>query len=57
MRVKLINDTMYPIELSDTYGEAYIDYETVENDKEWQEFIDKLNNCREKYLKKIQKNP
>lgn len=57
MRVKLINDTTYPIELSDTYGEAYIDYETVENDKEWQEFIDKLNNCREKYLKKIQKNP
>ena len=57
MRVKLINDTTYPIELSDTYGEAYIDYETVENDKGWQEFIDKLNNCREKYLKKIQKNP
>lgn len=37
-------------------GIANIHLWTIENDKDWENFITKLNKTREKYLKNLQKN-
>jgi hypothetical protein len=50
-------DRMYPIKIEDGWGGvANIHLWTIENNKDWENFITKLNKTREKYLKNLQKN-
>lgn len=47
-------DKMYPIKIEDGWGgTAHIHLWTIENNKDWENFIAELNKTRETYLKKI----
>ena len=52
MRVELTRDESYPISISDTYSETYIDRFTVWDETDWNEFIQELNQRRSEYLRK-----
>lgn len=56
MRVTVTNDKRYPIEISNSYEKVSIDNFIIENDEEWEDFINQLNQYREGILKGYFKN-
>lgn len=56
MRVIVTNDERYPIEISNSYEKVSIDNFIIENDEEWEDFINQLNQYREGILKGYFKN-
>ena len=52
MTVRFSEDKTYPIIIEDSWGGvANIHHFTLEDDDDWNEFIDRLNGLREVYLK------
>ena len=52
MHIQLTNDPMYPISISDSWGKpVYIHLWTVQNDDDWNNFLNELNMARKKFLK------
>lgn len=56
MRVTVTNDGRYPIEISNSYEKVSIDNFVIEDDEEWEDFINQLNQYREGILKGYFKN-
>lgn len=56
MRVTVTNDKRYPIEISNSYEKVSIDNFIIEDDEEWEDFINQLNQYREGILKGYFKN-
>jgi len=51
MEVIFTNDQWYPIKIDNTYGTGDIPSEVLDDDKEWNEFIDNLQKARQTYLR------
>ncbi len=56
MRVTVTNDERYPIEISNSYEKVSIDNFVIEDDEEWEDFINQLNQYRESVLNGYFKN-
>lgn len=56
MRVTNTNDERYPIEISNSYEKVSIDNFVIEDDEEWEDFINQLNQYREGILNGYFKN-
>lgn len=51
MHIQLTDDPMYPISISDSWGKpTYVHLWTVQNDDDWNNFLNELNMARKKFL-------
>lgn len=51
MHIQITDDPMYPISISDSWGKpVYVHLWTVQNDDDWNNFLNELNMARKKFL-------